>query len=64
MDDQRRLAKMLGEGLLEVRALCHNSALAVGDFGGVSSILLKVDRDLEVLRKLPQGSDEHKHLHK
>ena len=55
---------MLGEGLLEVRALCHNSALAVGDFGGVSSILLKVDRDLEVLRKLPQGSDEHKHLHK
>ena len=33
----------LGEGLLEVRAPCHDSALAIGDFDDASYILLKVD---------------------
>jgi hypothetical protein len=59
MDDQ--IVKILGEGLLEVQVLCHDSALAIGDFVVAPSVLLKVDQDLEILRKLYWGSDE---LHK
>lgn len=59
--NQTQLVKTLGAGLLEVRALCHDSALAIGDFVVLPSFLLKVDRDLEILRKLSRGSDE---LHK
>ena len=51
------LVKMLGEGLMEVRALCHDNALAIGDFDVVASVLLKVDRDLEILRQLSGRSD-------
>jgi hypothetical protein len=58
MDDQ--VVKM-GEGLLEVQVLCHDSALAIGDFDVAPSDLLKVGQDLEILRKLSRGSDE---LHK
>ena len=43
MDNQTQLVKMLGEGLLEVRAPCHDSALAIGDFDDASYVLLKVD---------------------
>ena len=38
--------------------LRHDSALAIGDSDVASAVLLKVDRDLEILRKLTQGSDE------
>ena len=59
MDDQ--IVKILGEGLLEVQVLCHDSALAIGDFVVAPSVLLKVHQDLEILCKLSRGSDE---LHK
>jgi hypothetical protein len=58
MDNQTEHVKMLGEGLLEVRALCHDSTLAIGDFVVALSVLLKVDRDHGILRKLSRGSDE------
>ena len=41
------LVKMLGLKL-EVRALCHDNALVIGDFNVASSVLLKVDQDLEI----------------
>jgi len=63
VDNQIYLVKMLGEWLLEVRVLCHDSALAIGDFDGIPSVLLKVGWDLEILHKSPLGSDGHKHLH-
>jgi len=56
--DPTQLVEMLGEGLLEVRVLCHDNALAIGDFDVATSVLLKVDRDLDILRKLSQGSDK------
>ena len=60
MNNQTEHVKMLGEGLLEVRALCHDSALAIGDYVVAPSVLLKVDRDhgIQILRKLSRGSDE------
>ena len=61
MDNQMQLVKMLGEGLLEVWVLCHDSALAIGNSVIAPSILLKVDQDLEFLCNSSQGSDE---LHK
>jgi len=43
--------------------LYHDSTLAIGNFDGAPSVLLKVGRDLEILRKSPLGSDGHKYLH-
>ena len=61
MDNQTQLVTMLGEGLLEVWAPCHDSALAIGNFDVASYVLLKVDWDHEILHRLSQGSNE---LHK
>jgi hypothetical protein len=53
--NQIQVAKMLEEGRLEVLALCHDTALAIYDFAGVSFVLPMVGPDLDMLRGFPTG---------